>query len=459
MTRRLAALLLVTGLTAASVAACSSDDSSGGDADASGGASDQAEDAAGGGEKTELLIWDTGLLGKTLENGEPDLENSFLDKAAGLFEEENPDVDVVTFQQGGDISANGAQFQAASIAGNGPDIRIQYAGGPTLSYAQFFMDLSDTFTTEFDDLSGWNTVRENYEPDGSVLGMPYGGGLYFCVFANNAVLEEAGLDPADPPATWEEMIANGRTVKEATGKNGFWAANLEGYVGAWAIGALLGGELGEQASTGMYNGSIPVDDPAMVKVYQAWADFGASGLTNPDAGSVSNGESTAGFLKGDSAYYLVGTWENSNMDTEFGDEVSWFFIPMLEGAQYPDAVAGGPSVAVSITNYSEKQEQAEEFLRFLARPEIQDMYVEMGQSESSNSKQADPSVIENRLLQEQATALPDADPVVFPFDSVMPQPVIDLFYRLNASVFLGQVTPEDAAEQLQDANQQELANR
>ena len=33
----------------------------------------------------------------------------------------------------------------------------------------------------------------------------------------------------------------------------------------------------------------------------------------------------------------------------------------------------------------------------------------------------------------------------------MPQSVIDLFYWLNASVFLGTVTPEDAAAQLQAA--------
>jgi ABC-type glycerol-3-phosphate transport system substrate-binding protein len=457
MTRRLAAVLLATGLAAA-MAACSAED---GSQDADGAGDDSSGEAAAPGEPRELLIWDTGILGGALlENGEPDLDKSFLDWAAAEFETENPGVEVTTFQQGGDISSNAAQFQAASIAGDGPDIRIQYAGGPTLSFEQFFLDLSDTFTTEFEDMSGWSTVRADYDPEGAVLGMPYGGGLYFVVFANNAVLDEAGLDPDDPPETWEEFLDNARVVEENTDKEGVWVANQEGYVGAWVVGALIGGELGEQASLDMYTGAAPVDSDAMVEVYQAWSDFGASELTNPDAGQLSNGDAVTGFVQGNAAYYLAGTWENQRMVDEFGDGVSWFFIPMLEGAEYPATAAGGPSIAVSITNYSENQDLAQDFLRFIATPEMQDEYVQRTIfSEASNHKEADPSVISNPLLQSQAEALPDIDNVVFPFDSVMPQSVIDLFYRVNASTFLNQVTPEDAASQLQDANQQELANR
>lgn len=448
------ALLTATVGAALALSACGS---GGGEATPTASATGDGSPAALSGE---LLIWDTGLLGKTLEGGAPDMEKSFLDRAAKDFMAENPGVTVKVVQQGGDISANSAQFQAASIAGNGPDIRIQYAGGPTLSFADFFTDLNGVFDQEtIDSMSGWNTVRKNYDPEGELLGMPYGSGLYFLVFSNDKILAEAGIDPSVPPKTWEEMIANGEKVKAATGKNAFWAANLEGYVGAWAVGALLGGELGETATTDMYLGNVPVNDPAMVKAYQAWADLGASGLTNPDAGSVSNGESTAGFVQGKGAYYLVGSWENGNMDTEFGNDVSWFYIPMLEGAKYPDAVAGGPSVALSITNYAKNPEAAKAFLRYLAQPEVQDEYVRLNQTEGSNNKNADTSVITNRLLREQAEVLKSKTPVVFPFDSVMPQSVIDLFYRVNASTFLGKTTPQEAADQLQEANQKEIADR
>ena len=85
-------------------------------------------------------------------------------------------------------------------------------------------------------------------------------------------------------------MENGQQVVDNTDKDAFWVANLEGYVGAWIISALVGGELGESAFTQMYAGEIPVDDPAMLKAYEAFAEFGASGLTNPDAGQLSNGD-------------------------------------------------------------------------------------------------------------------------------------------------------------------------
>ena len=41
------------------------------------------------------------------------------------------------------------------------------------------------------------------------------------------------------------------------------------------------------------------------------------------------------------------------------------------------------------------------------------------------------------------------NPQVYPFDNIMPGPTNDLFYKLNASVALGQTTPADAVKQLQ----------
>jgi len=416
--------------------------------------------SAGGGKVT-LTVWDTGLLGKTLEDGKPDMAKSFLDQAAADFTKENPNIEVKVVQQGGDITANNAQFQAASIAKTGPDLRVQYPGGGVLSYGSFFVDLNGKLdATTIESMTGWNTVREGYKPDGKLWAMPYGAGLYFTVFENRAMVSAAGLDPDKFPTTWEEMLANGKTIKAKTGKNGFFVADLEGYVGAWVVGGLLGGELGETVSTDMFNGTTAVNDAAMVKVYKAWADFGASGLTNPDGGTLTNGESTAGFVQEKGAYYIVGSWENGNMQDKFGPtKVSTFFLPMLAGAKNPTAVAGGPQVAVSITNYSKHQDEALLFLKYLARPEIQDKYVALNQTESSNHIKGNPALLTNSFLRTQAEQLKAMKPVVYPFDNVMPQPVIDLFYKMNAAVFLGKVTPQEAADQLEAANKAEIANR
>lgn len=439
--RRVAAMIATAGLVVG-LAACTD-----------GGSSD--------GDTQELLIWDTGILGRTLDNGEPDLENSFLDRMAVAFEEANPGVKITTAQQGQDISTNSAQFQAAMIAGTGPDIRIQYAGGPTISFGDFFVDLEPLLSQEtLDSLQGFNVNREGYDPAGRILGMPYGAGNLFTIFQNNALLEEAGLDPADTPETWEELLENGKQVMDNTDAVGFSVANLEGYVGAWFISAIVGGELGETVFTQMFAGEIPVDHPAMVKAYEAFAEWGASGLTNPDAGQLSGGGAPL-FIDNGAAYYLVGSWENNLMLESFGEgNVSSFFIPMLEGAPYPNIGAGGPEIAISITNTARNQDLAVQFLEFLADPANQDTFVEIYQTQGSNHPDGDPSKIQNPLLREQFEQLAaSTDGVTFAFDSVMPQATIDLFYRVNAAVFLGTLSPTDAVAQLKASYEQEIANQ
>jgi raffinose/stachyose/melibiose transport system substrate-binding protein len=406
----------------------------------------------------ELLIWDTGILGKDASD-DPYADNAFLNQMALEFELENPGVKVTVVQQGGDITANAAAFQAAAIAGTGPDIRVQYAGGPTSSFGDFFVDLEPLIPAEIlDSMAGQYVNREGYDSSGRLLGMTYGAGNLFVVFQNADVLTEAGVDPTVVPKTWEELIANAQKVADNTDKNGFYTGNLEGYPGAWFITAIVGGELGETAFTDMYAGKIPVDDPAMVKAYQAFADWGKSGVNNPDAAQVSAGGQ--GFYAGEAAYYLVGSWENNGIVEAFGEDgpVTSFFIPTLAGAKYPLIGAGGPEIAISITESSKNKDLAVEFLKFLARPEHQDRFVKIYQTQGSNHVDGDPSMILNPRLKEQFEQLAvSTDGITFAFDSVMPQATIDLFYRVNAGVFSGAVTPADAVAQLKASYEQEIS--
>lgn len=410
----------------------------------------------GADDSTTLTVWDPGLLTKKTDDGAV-ADNSFLDIAVDQFEKDNPGVTVDVVTLSGDISKDAAQFQAASIAGNGPDVRIGYTGGNTVDYADFLQDLDGVFSEEtMSDLSGWNTVRAGYADDGALLGLPYGGGSYFYVFYNKVLAEQAGIDMSTPPTTWEDMIALG---EQAKGKIGdavpFWTPNQEGYVGAWVMAALVGGELGSSAFTDMYNGDIPLTDPAMVKAYEAYSKLYSLGLTNPDAGSIGNSEQLTGFVQGKGLFMVSGAWENGALEEAMGEDAGVFPIPTLAGSAYPSALAGGPNVSVSITNYSEHKDLAEQFLQYLAEPATIDMYVELFQTEPSNSASADTSVITNYYLKSEAEYVSTSDAVVYPFDNVMPQSVIDLFYRLNATVYTGQTTPEDAVSQLQEAYEAE----
>lgn len=405
----------------------------------------------------ELLIWDTGILGKD-PSDDPYADNAFLNQMALEFEEENPGVTVTIVQQGGDISANAAQFQAAAIAGTGPDIRVQYAGGPTTSFADFFTDLTPLIPAEtLDAMAGQYVNYEGFDTSKRLLGMTYGTGVIFVVFQNADVLTEAGIDPTVIPASWEDLMANAKQVVDNTDKLGFYTGHLEGYPGAWYISSIVGGLLGETAFTDMFSGKIPLDDPAMLKAYEAFADWGASSVNNPDAAQAS--ASGEGFYAGEAAYYLVGSWENNGVTEAFGEDgpISSFLIPTLAGSKFPNIAAGGPEIAISITEASQNKELAAEFLKFLARPEHQDRFVKIYQTQGSNHVDGDPSVILNPRLKEQFEQVSKSAGVTFAFDSVMPQATIDLFYRVNAGVFSGSITPAEAVAQLKASYEQEIS--
>jgi ABC-type glycerol-3-phosphate transport system substrate-binding protein len=397
-------------------------------------------------QQTTIKFWDAGLFTVSAD-GILDKQNSFAYQIVDAFKAAHPEIDVELTVASGDITSNSNQFRAASIAKNGPDVKNGYAGGNVLSFSQFIAPLDSVFTPEEQaKLSGWQTVRDGYKTDGAILALPYGAGSYFYIFYRPSLFAQAGVEFVEPK-TWEELLDLGDKLK-AAGVNPFWVCNQEGYLGAWVIAALAGGQIGPDAFTEMVQGNIPINHPGMVEAYKAYAELFARGLTNPDAGQVGNGEAVTGFAQGNGAMLIAGGWTNNEMVTTLGDDVDMFPIPTMASAVAPGVLAGGPNVAVFVTNYSPNQEAAFTFLKFLAEASSIDLYVKLTQSEASNHVDADASLITNRLLRKQAEGVKTAT-TVYPFDNVMPQPVIDLFYRVNATVFTGAQTAEDAVAQLQ----------
>ena len=362
-----------------------------------------ATSASAAPKKVTLKVWDPGLMGH-LKDGALDTKNSFIYKAKIAYEKLNPHVTIDISEIDGGVSDT--QFKAASIAKNGPDIKIGFAGGNTLSFAAFLEPLDKYFTkAELALIKGTGTVRQGYDPTGPLLAMPYGAGSYFYVFYDKRVMAANNIDMTNPPKTWEAFLALAKKLKSAGVETPIWETNLEGYTGAWVIASLVGGQLGPNAFYDMFTGKTKIDSAAMIKAYEGYQKLYTSGVTN-------------------------------------------FAIPQLSGSKYPKILAGGTNVAVSVTKYSKNKVEAIKFLKYLMQAKTIDTYVKITQTEPSNHVNADSSVIVNPLLKLQAKDVAK-NPQVYPFDNIMPGPTNDLFYKLNASVALGQTTPADAVKQLQ----------
>ena len=397
-------------------------------------------------QATTVKFWDPGLFAVSAD-GILDKSKSFIYKAVEGYQAANPGETIEITETSGDLTATSNQFRAASIARNGPDMKSAYAGGNVLSFAQFLEPLDAVFSPEEQaKISGWDTVRDGYKSDGHILALPYGAGSYFYVFYRPSLFKQARVEFVEPK-TWEEMLDLGDKLK-AGGVNPFWVCNQEGYVGAWVIAALGGGQLGANTFTEMVLRNQPINSPGLIEVYKGFAQLFARGLTNPDAGQVGNGEAMSGFAQGKGAMTIGGSWSNNELIDTLGDDVGMFPIPTLASAKEPGVLAGGPNIAVFVTNYAANKDGAFKFLKYLAEAKTIDLYVQLTQIEPSNHKDADPSLITNRLLREQGERIKSVK-TVYPFDNIMPQPVIDLFYRVNATVFTGAQTAEDAVAQLQ----------
>lgn len=379
-------------------------------------------------------------------------EEEFIYRAIDMFQAENPGIIIERVHQAPDLGTFDQLLRAASIAGNGPDVFNQFAGGSLISFAPFIEPLDSYFTEEeMSQLVGWDSVRNDFRADGELLGVPYGAGSYFAVYYNRELMEQGGIDMDNftPPATWEELIAMAQTIKD-NGVQPFVIGEQEGYTGAWVMATLVGGLLGPEAFFQMRAREIPINTPEWVQAYEAYRQLYDLGLVNVDAGSTPSGDGQVQFTQGGSAMWIQGGWANRDINNVFGDNAGLFPIPTLEGSVYPGGIAGGPNIALAVMNYSQHKEEAVQFIKFLVRPDILDLYVSINQTEPSNNLQSDPSVIQNPLLQAQAEQL-QSGRTIYPFDNIMPGEINSMFYRLNAAVFIGQMTPQEAADQLQAA--------
>jgi raffinose/stachyose/melibiose transport system substrate-binding protein len=398
----------------------------------------------------ELVFWNS------LFNESDEIPKSewFITQAIERFKQANPNITINMVQQSSDIATYDQVLTAANIAKNGPDVLTHFAGGGILSYAQFLEPLDSYFSQEErDQIIGWDAVREDFKPDGAIVAIPYGAGSYFEVMVNKPLLSQAGIDPEGfvPPETWEDFLTLAQQIKDG-GVTPIVLGEQEGYTGAWVMATLVGGQIGTQGFFDMRSGKLPINDASMVTGYENYRQPFALGLVNEGAGSLKNEEGQQLFLQGTGAMFIQGGWFNKDAYAGLGDDISNFPIPTLAGAPHAGAVAGGPNVSVAITNYSQKKDAAVTFLKFLLQPEILDLYVQVGQVEPSNHKNANPDVIENPLLKTQAEWLQSRE-TIYPFDNILPQVINDLFYRMNASVFTGRSTPQEAADELQAENQ------
>jgi multiple sugar transport system substrate-binding protein len=190
MTRKTIAALVAAG-TALALAACGS---GGGGSDSSGGSGD------GSGEIT-FTWW-----------GNEERAAQF-EEAIGLFEEQNPDIDVVrNFNSWSDYwTARNTEAAGRAL----PDV-VMMDVGYLGQYAQkgLFLDLTDYQGDTLDTSGFTDTLLGSGQVDGQLVGVPLGSGVWSMMY-NKDLLDGLGIDYPTEEMDWDEFQAWSAEVNAA----------------------------------------------------------------------------------------------------------------------------------------------------------------------------------------------------------------------------------------------------
>lgn len=172
------------------------------------------------------------------------------------------------------------------------------------------------------------------------------------LYINRDLLREAGLDE-NGPKTWNEVKEFAKTIKEKTGKYGFY---MQEPADNWATQALLESN-GAKMIT---DGKATFASAEGIEAYQLLADMV---VKDQSALHVSWDEGVQSFIDGNVAMAYTTIARRSNIQTNAKFDVAAIKSPAWEG-KAPKLPAGGAMLAITAKDEAQKK-AAWEFMKYL----------------------------------------------------------------------------------------------
>lgn len=263
------------------------------------------------------------------------------------FEEQNPDIDII----GVEYEWEGPTFAVQLAGGSLPDVfTVPFTDSKTLLENGQLMDVTAE-VTELGYADAFNPIilEGVQDADGNIFGFPrqaYAMGLHY----NRDLFAEAGLDPDDPPATWDEIRAAAKQISDATGKAGY-AQMAINNTGGWQLtNATIarGGRTQIDNGDGTFTSTIDNDatKAALRFLHELrWEDDSFGAKFDLDWGTI-NQE----FAAGNIGMYTTGSDVYTALVRDFSmpSEQYGLTVVPIEGAD-PGTLGGGDIAVVSPT--------------------------------------------------------------------------------------------------------------
>jgi glucose/mannose transport system substrate-binding protein len=305
--RTLVATLATAGLL--TLAACGGDD---------GGSSGDGGD--GGGEVEVFTWWAEGS------------EKEGLDALVGVFEEQNPDYEFVNGAVAGGAGSDAKNVLASRLQTNDPPATFQaHAGAELTDYIN--QGQIEGLSAMYED-KGWNELfpeglLERLQQDGEIYSVPSNIHRANVVWANPAVIEEAGLDPEATYDSLDDWITALEKV-DAAGKIPLSVAT--DWTQVHLLETVLLADLGAEAYNGLWDGSTDWAGPEVTEALDDYATL--MEFTNSDRQSLDWPDATQLVIDGQAAFNVMGDWAEAafaTQDKELGTDYLAFPVPGTDG--------------------------------------------------------------------------------------------------------------------------------
>ncbi len=374
-------------------------------------------------------------------------EDWYISQAFKRFEKANPGTTVELVVQS-DAAASHQLFKAAALAGNAPDVGVLWSGQYIFGIKDAIRPIDDLVPkADLDNLVGWETVREDFKPDGKILGYgAYSVTLCF-MFYNKDLVAKAGLDfEANPPRTMEAFDAALAAIKK-TGvlpmvfDESFPWFNLQVAVYWWyqlsGPDRILKDCLAQEKFS---------EDQGLLKMLDYYHSLWVKGYVNKDAATST--DYWAKFLQGKAAMTAGISTTLTEALAALGEKNVGVIAPpdMDPNSPYGTGrVVGGTGGAVVVSKDSKNPQLAVKLISFLcSKPETLELLKH--QTFVPIRKDITPAEMGYAPGSVQEKVYSYKDKYIYFVDNILTPGVVDEYYKLVPLVLVGKMTPLDFAK-------------
>ncbi|UXN05859.1 MULTISPECIES: ABC transporter substrate-binding protein [unclassified Bartonella] len=309
-------------------------------------------------QSTELTMYYPVAVGGPLTN--------VMDDFVKRFEKENPDIKINAVYSGNYFETM-TKVMTVVKGGQPPQLSV-------LLSTDVFTLLEEDAIVPFDDISGedskdwfdkfYPAFMANGNIDGKTWSIPFQRST-IVLYYNKDAFREVGLDPEQPPKTWDEMTEYAQKLvkKDNSGNVTRWGVKIPSTFGYWMLQALA---IENDHELMNKNGNeVYFNDNKTVEALNYWLDLSKTYNASPK-GNIEWGTLRSDFLEQNTAMM----WHTTGNLTAVKEGAKFDFgVAMLPEKVRRGSPTGGGNFYVFKKASPEQQAAAVKFIKWMTTPE------------------------------------------------------------------------------------------